>query len=485
MREKFTDSLKVYGIDVFAFFLVLLTLPLFLYKLGQSSLVSFDEAWYADIARNILKTKDPINLIWNGRVFIDHPPGGFLLTAASYLVFGITEFSTRFSSATLGFFTLICTYLLGKYLFKPIVGIISAIALAGSPWFLFRARSGNLDVPLTFFFVLTVYLALLASENRKYLVLFSLSLAFLFLIKTAVPFTLLPTIVFIFITAKKVKLSELKRPFLLFFFLVGGWFLYQGVHQPGFLKHYFKIGLPGVGVETSFSENLKLMKDYLHNGIGKWFWPGIISLVLGPFTFQKKYWILSIFFFSFFTPFLFSQKGHIWQLVPLHPFMIIAFFGFTVLLFDKVADFFLYCSGKLGKRFRSINGLLSTVKFPVIFFGILVIGFYYSYLQIKRDWYEFIDIPAYISDEAILSKEAGKFKEKFYIDEDFGPAAIYYSEKNVQQIRNEELNYLFGADEPFVLITHQWRLDGSGISTDKYEIIKSDRDKILVRRINL
>ncbi len=470
-------------LDFLAIVLLFFFTPLFFYKLGQSSLTSFDEAWYADIARNILKRGDPISLFWNGRIFLDHPPGGFWLTAISYLLFGVSEFSARFSSAFFGLLTLVFTYLLGKKIFNKVVGFTSAIALSSSPWFMFRARSGNLDVPLTLFFVATIYLTVKSIENKNFLIPFSLSLSFLFLIKTAVPFTILPTVLFIFLTSKKLKMSDIKKPLLIFVIFIGWWFLYQFLSQPGFLRHYFKIGLPGVGVKTSFVDNLKLMKEYLHNGIGKWFWPAIASIVLGTLTFQRRFWIFSILFFSFFTPFLLSEKGHIWQLIPLHPFLILALFGYSWFFLDKTVEILITVFRKFGKKYQSITKVLNTLKAPAISISLLVISFYYSFIQGKRNWYEFIDIPAFVSDEAILSKEAGKYTENFYIDGDFVPTAVFYSGKVVKQIQNDELKGLFGKDEPFLVITYKWRLDRMGISEAKYEIIKADRDKILIRNI--
>lgn len=60
-----------------------------------------------------------------------------------------------------------------------------------------------------------------------------------------------------------------------------GWMVYRQVRDPEFLRHYFSIGLPGISVRMSYLQNLLLMKEYLHNGIGKWFWPGIISVLVG------------------------------------------------------------------------------------------------------------------------------------------------------------------------------------------------------------
>ena len=55
---------KVIKSDWFLMLLLfLLFSPLYLYKLGQSSLVSFDEAWYAQIARNVLKNGSVLKIL--------------------------------------------------------------------------------------------------------------------------------------------------------------------------------------------------------------------------------------------------------------------------------------------------------------------------------------------------------------------------------------------------------------------------------------
>lgn len=467
--------------DLLGILIISITLPIFFFKLGQSSLVSFDEAWYADIARNILKSGDFINLRWNGKAYTDHPPAGFWLMAVSLKLFGINEFSARAAQAFSGFLTSVFLYFLGKKLFNTWVGLFAALALSSSPWFIFRARSGNLDTILTMFFVLSILLAIFATENKRFLIPFSISMTLLFLTKTAVPFTIIPVIAFTFWRSKEVTLKDLFTPFGIFLGFFGGWFLYQQIKDPGFFGHYFKIGLPGVTSSTSVQENLALMKVYLHNGIGKWFWPGIISLILGILTLRKGFLVLVVFAVSFFVPFLTSAKGHIWQLIPLHPFMILAFFGFLWIAGDTLS----FRIEKMSNTFfgkSHIKEMVICLRKPLLTLSVLLIFLYFYVPQIRRNWYEFIDIPAFVSDEAILSNKAGEFEEKFYVDEDFVPTAIFYSGKNVQQIRDEELKGIFEKDEPFVLITHQWRLDGEEISEKEYEIIKTDRDKILVKR---
>ncbi|KKQ18496.1 hypothetical protein A2617_02300 [Candidatus Daviesbacteria bacterium RIFOXYD1_FULL_41_10] len=447
--------------DILCLIILLVTSPLFFYNLGQSSLVNWDEAWYGDIARNILKRGDLWNLFWNGKAYIDHPPMGFWLTALTFQIFGISEFWARFPQATAGLAAIIALYLLGKELFNRVVGFSSALALISSFWFLYRARSGNLDISLTLFFILSIFLAIKASKDKKFLLLFSISLAFLFLSKTLVPLTIIPALLIIFWGTLKFKWKELILPVIFFLVLVGSWLISQVINNPGFFQTYIRIGFPEAQIKSSYIENLKLFKEYLHSGVGKWFWPGIFSAALSLILRQKSFLILSVFVLTFSLPFAFSHKGQIWHLIPLHPFLILSFFGFLYTISFKFV------------RNTKITAIL-----------VISVCVYFSFIQIRQAWYQFIDIPAYISDEAILAKEAGKYSEDLYIDgADFTPTAVFYSGKNVSKVWRDGLGELFDNEKKFVLITYLWRLDNSGIPKEKYRIIKTDRDKILIIKI--
>lgn len=448
---------KEYKWDVVVILMLFLLTPLFFYKLGQSSLVSFDEAWYGEIARNIIKNKDPLNLSWNGQPYIEHPPGGFWLIAIAMAAAGESELVVRFAPAILGFLSLVVIYFLGKELFGRAVGFASALGLSSSFWFLFRSRSGNLDSILTFFFLLTLLLAIKSTKNERWLIPFSLSLTFLFLTKALVPFTIIPVLILIF-WKSNLRWKDFIWPLTLFLGIFGGWFLLNIIKSPIFFKHYLITGSPGVSSKINYLENLELVNRYLHSGIGKWFWPGIFAIAISPFLKQKPFLILTTFFLTFFLPFLLSNKGHIWHLIPLHPIMIVSFFGFSFVFLKKFIQ-----------QILIVNVL------------IIALAVYVSLFQIKIAWNQFINIPAFISDEEILSEEAGKFKEEFFIDGDFEQTAVFYSKKNVKKIFREKLTELFESKNSFLLITYQWRLDEAKISKDKYEILKKDRDKILIK----
>src|SRR3989344_5952507 len=174
---------KKYQNDIFIILFSLIIVPLFFYNLGSTSLVDFDEAWYAEIARNILVNRQPFLLSFNGSPYLDHPPLGFILIAISFLIFGINEFAARFPSALFGFSSVILLYFIGKNLFNRIVGIGAGLMLLSSVWFIFRSRSGNLDTVFLFFYLLTFYSALKVKNSKNWIYLVALAFSFSFLVK--------------------------------------------------------------------------------------------------------------------------------------------------------------------------------------------------------------------------------------------------------------------------------------------------------------
>lgn len=460
---------KKYKTDILCFLLLSFLSPLYFYKLAQSSLGSWDEAWYADIARNILERGDMFVLWWNDRIYSDHPPAGFWIIAFFQSLFGFNEFGARIGSAIFGMVGVFLVYLLGREMFSKVVGFSSALALSSTYWYLTRSRSGNLDIFLTVFFVLTFYLAIKSSKNPRFLIPFGISFGMLILTKAVIPFTIIPALLIIFFRSK-FNLSETIKALVVFALVTLPWFViqYRLAHET--LEKYFQIGTAGVGEKTDYLKNFKQIKEYLHFGVGKWFWPGALGILAGPFTLNKYSIALSVFCLSFFLPFITSERGQIWHLIPLFPFMVLSFFGFLYTASNIV----------INKFFNKKKVLLVNL----VAVGLIGYSIYFSWMQIKRSWYEFIDIPKFISDEAILSKKAGEFPQDFYIDgADFTPVAVFYShKKRVEKIWEEGLKPLFDSDKKFVMITQQYRLDKFNIGKDQYEIIATDRDKILILR---
>ncbi len=457
-----------YRLDVINLFLLSLLSPLYFYKLGQTSLVSWDEAWYGVIARNIINSGNFLALSYNDGIYSDHPPAGFWIMAVFQFLFGSNEFGVRVGSAIFGMIGLYFVYLIGRDLFSRTAGFASALALSSTYWYLYRARSGNLDIFLAVFLVLAFYFAFKSLKNSKFLYPFAVSLALALLTKSLVPFTIIPALAVIFFKTK-IKLKEWTKPLILFLIVMLPWFAITYFTDRGAFNKYVKTGSVGVGSATNYYENFMQIKEYLHFGVGKWFWPGVLGIFGGLISFNRGLVAISVLCLSFFAPFILSDRGQLWHLIPLYPFMTLGFFGFC----------WVACNFLIDKLFVQAKKELRIL----LMIGLLAFCAYFAYMQIKRSWYEFIDIPAFVSDEAILSREAAKYPQQFYIDgSEFTPAAYFYSGKHVEKIWDERLPQLFEEGKPFVMITYQWRLNKYNIPANEYEVIKTDRDKILIIR---
>lgn len=337
---------------------------------------------------------------------------------------------------------------------------MSVLALASSVWFLYRARSGNLDVMLTFFFLLTFYLGILVAKKRKFLLLFALSFAYLPMIKGVVfvP-ALIPSLILIF--WGKLKLKDYLIIASALFGLFGIWILIQYFNSSSLALYHFSHSLRDSSIHSDIAANFKLFKDYVHNGIGRWFWQGVLGVLAGLVLNSKKLLTISFFPIIYSLQFMFSPEIQIWQLIPLYPFMILSFFG-SVFVFSK--------------KFPKYQLLINTL--------VLIFTLYTFVIQTRQNWTEFINIPGFVSDDAILSRESKKYPQDIlYIDGDFIPTAVFYSEKKVSQIWFGGLPELFDKTEQILLITKQERLDGSQIPKNSYEVIKQDRDRILIKSL--
>lgn len=126
---------------------LLLSSFLMFWRLGDTHLTNWDEAWYGAVSRTMAEKGNVLTPMWNGEPFLEKPPLFYWLTAISYKIFGDKEFSARFISALAGVGTTLLVY--------KFSGITSALILLSIPAFLWRARTGNLDSLLTFLIVLS------------------------------------------------------------------------------------------------------------------------------------------------------------------------------------------------------------------------------------------------------------------------------------------------------------------------------------------
>jgi 4-amino-4-deoxy-L-arabinose transferase-like glycosyltransferase len=140
----------------------------FFIKLGSSRLDSWDEAIYAQAAKEMVRGGDWITPHWNGKEFFQKPPLLIWLTALLFKIFGVSEFAARAVSALAGVGAVVLTLLIARRFFEEVPAAVAAVViLVSAPLFQF-ARSGTMDVLLTFFMLLAVYAYLKTADQSRW-----------------------------------------------------------------------------------------------------------------------------------------------------------------------------------------------------------------------------------------------------------------------------------------------------------------------------
>ncbi|MGI5826781.1 MAG: ArnT family glycosyltransferase [Patescibacteria group bacterium] len=184
-------SLKLAEKIILALLLALAAYIVF-YKLGSFPLENWDEAWYGDIIRNMLRQKDLIVLHWNRMPLIDKPPFFMWIGAALSSIIGLSEFSIRLPSAlsALAAIAIVTIYSYRQYGFVPSLLAFSAIAFNNV--FIWRARTGNIDALVSLQIFLTYFLIL--SKNKFRYLLLGILFAMIYLTKASLVF--FPLVIF-------------------------------------------------------------------------------------------------------------------------------------------------------------------------------------------------------------------------------------------------------------------------------------------------
>jgi 4-amino-4-deoxy-L-arabinose transferase-like glycosyltransferase len=482
ITDKIILFLKKYKRNVVLILFFVSFLPLFFYNLGSFGLDDFDEAWYGEIARNVIKSNQHILLTFNGLPFYDHPPLGFNLMALSYKIFGVREFSVRFSAALLGFFSVILIYLIGKELVNRFVGLSSALVLLSCVWFIFRARSGNLDTIFLFFYLLVFFAALKIKKNPLNIYLFFSSLACVILTKSFIGISvLIPS--FIYLLIGKVKLSWKKTiiGLLIFVSIICPWIILH--FREGGINYFINLfnfatrssTQQPVNLRSLFSTNTFL---YIHYGIGKWYYPFLFSIIASFVLTLKKKIFLPLYGILFFLlyGFLTNSKTEIWHLIILYPFIglllssclyYLIYYGFTIFEISGI---------KVNKKVRHF--IYYSVLFVLFFISMRQIYFFRNNIRLFDKG---VNAVAYVSTFA-----KGRSEKLYLGGSDFLPSTVFYSGKKVNFLRyeNPPINNLKNLsqikDKEYLLLTEKWRMEADGVDWSNFTILAEENGYMML-----
>ena len=191
-------------------------LPYFL-NLGVSSIWDANEAFYAQTPREMIETGDYVTPSFNFQLRMNKPVLSYWNVAASYRVFGISEWIERVPIA-LGAVVIIGTaFGLGWLLSGTFGGLLAALVLATSPRLLLLARRIIIDVHITMWMGLVLLCFALAEtrpqRRRWYLCLMYVAAGFGVLTKGPVA-VFLPSVVFFIYLASQKRLGDLRHMLL-------------------------------------------------------------------------------------------------------------------------------------------------------------------------------------------------------------------------------------------------------------------------------
>ncbi len=467
--------------NIFVFLLIIFFGFLFFYRLGWNSLVSWDEAWYGVIARNIVESGNFIHMVWKEKPYYDHPPLGFWLMAICYKLFGINEFSTRLPSALLGLLSILIIYKVGLELFKNRrIGFVSALILGTSVWYLIRVRSGNLDSIFVFFYILTIYLSLKSAHNFRWFPMAMISWGCLILSKTLIGFSAGILILFLnlkqFFNLKKNWWLIILGLILLVIIVYPWYYIHLKTYPLFFQDHFINIGTRNKTFSSYFKIDPQLPLFYLHMGVRKWYYLWLASLVFIILTFKflkKSFFFLLLWNFIILYPFLTTNQTQIWHLIPVYlPFSLITASG-------------VYFAGMMivsfMKKFIKIRKWLVEAVY-LLFFLILTM------VQFKNFYREVYPTSKYIPDDVDIAKKAAKYNQKIYLDDDFTPLAIFYSGKNITPLidlpdEKRTLVKFFKSDEKnFIIITRNWAVNNLLAENIPYRLLEKNNSFSILTR---
>jgi 4-amino-4-deoxy-L-arabinose transferase-like glycosyltransferase len=330
-----------------------LALTLLFYRLGDGSLYDWDEAIYAQVAKEVALSDDWLSLSWNGAPFFHKPPLYFWLTALTYKLMGISEFSARLWPASFGFGVIALTFVLGLRLGSWAVGAVAALLLLvvdqgyyGYWWnFLSLSRVAMLETELTFWIMAAVFLVWEAAHRPRLIILTGLAVGLAVMTK-AWPGLFAGGVAFVFWLMAGERRSDHAvywgMAALVASVLILPWHVWQiARHGAPFLHYYVGVNLSG-RIFQAFEGNAGgplVYLDILRRGFSYWayIFPLALAWALRQATVKRdrRVWLLLVWITIPLMSFSMAQTKLGWYISMIYPAMTLLLGLASVRLFGE------------------------------------------------------------------------------------------------------------------------------------------------------
>lgn len=229
--------------------LILLLGVFFGFKLGDRALWSPVEGHYAEIAREMVVSKDYLTPHLAGLKYLEKPPLFYWLESANIRLFGLSEWSLRLWPALFAILGCVAVYVVGSRLFGRRAGLISCAVLATSSLWCVIGHVIDLDMAVSVLMTCALSSFLLGSvENAGYKRRFAMWSFFLFcalatltkgLIGIVIPAMVIASWILILGDWKILRILYLPSGIVLFLLIAAPWHVFIARTNPRFLISYF------------------------------------------------------------------------------------------------------------------------------------------------------------------------------------------------------------------------------------------------------
>ncbi|MEN3335304.1 MAG: hypothetical protein V7641_4669 [Blastocatellia bacterium] len=237
------------------FALMTIALITFFFGLGRIALLGPDEPRYAEIAREMFTTGDWISPRLCGCLWFEKPALIYWMSAASYRVFGVSEFAARLPVAVAATLTVLLLYFVTRRVASQRMAFLTSLVLATCGMFIGYARVASPDMPLAAAMTVALLAGFAATQasGRTRLIFWLGSFASMGLAVLAkgLPGVALVTLVFViyFIWMRRVDLinwRELAAGTMAFLLIAAIWYApvttrhgWEFIHE-FFIRHHFQ-----------------------------------------------------------------------------------------------------------------------------------------------------------------------------------------------------------------------------------------------------
>ena len=303
--------------------LLLVSAGVLFFRLDRNKLQSWDEAVYAESAKEMAQGGDWLTPHWNQEPFYQKPPLAIWMTAILFRWIGVNELNARAFSAVCGVACIVLTFLIAASFLPLGHAFLAGLVLLVTPHFNYYARQGLLDVPLTAFLLLAIYSYIRSRNNKRWWLLVGCAFGLAVLTKgvAAGPGILAVATVVAFARERSWRVREFWIGVILFFVIAGSWHLAMLlVHGRAFVAEYIGGQVLSRSVST-FDTNPLGPAAYVKIAV-LGFLPFTPFLIAGGITiwktrrFSVSFGLLSLFVFLLYS--LVPTK-HPWYMVPVYP----------------------------------------------------------------------------------------------------------------------------------------------------------------------